>query len=488
VSLSQPDPSPPGELATRWPGWSSGDRRRAAASRKLSLYGERHKAMVQGLIADRLQDPQVVAQVSKFADRSPNLARSVVSAVAVAYSRGCRRELTELGEGASTAFASLVDECGADRLAPMINAAAWLTGPTLVIPHLDRRRRLALDVITPDANDVRAAGDEIDAAVWRRPDGVWVELDAEAWRYIDDAGDLIRTAPHGAGVCPATVFRADGNLGDWWATDIHAGLCDATLTVAYKMALGLWTRQVSSNKFTVIYGDIEGVAPGQTIAHHALPLFLGPKGSAGVEVHDRNVPAMDWLAEVRTIITLAVAAYGLPPSSVTFENSSGDWGTLAIAVRGEALGLLRNKQVPWLRHSELELWPTACDVARAGGHRLAGQLPPGDEVRDALRAYFPDISQPAERKARMEALAAEVPYGLASPEDYLLASRPELTREEAAEEIQRNRERELQRLEALASRNVAATPDRGLQSIAQLQGREGGLQSGAVRREENETP
>lgn len=483
------DPAPPGELGDRWPAWEGGERRRTAARRKLDLYGERHKSMVQGIIAQRLQEPKVVAEVQKFADRSPNLARSVVSAVAVAYSRGCRRALTGLGDSAAKAFASLVDESGADRLAPMINAAAWLAGPTLVIPHLDRRRRLALDIITPESDDVRiAAGDELDAAVWRRQDGLWIELDAEVWRYVDAEGNEVRTAPHGAGVCPATVFRCDGSLGDWWATDLHAGLCDATLTVSYKMALGLWTRQVSSNRLTVVYGDIEGVAPGQTIAHHGLPLFLGPKGSAGVEVHDRNIPAADWLAEVKAVIALAVAAYGLPPSSITFENNSNDWGTLAIAVRGEALGLLRNKQVPWLRASEREVWPVACDVARAGGHRLAAQLPPGDEVRDALRTYFPDISQPAERKARLEALAAEVPYGLASPEDYLLASRPELTREEAVEEIRQNRELELQRLEELATRNVAATPDRGLQSIAQIQGREGGLQSGAVRRQENPTP
>jgi len=64
------------------------------------------------------------------------------------------------------------------------------------------------------------------------------------------------------------------------------------------------------------------------------------------------------------------------------------------------------------------------------------------------------------------------------------ASRPELTREEAVEEIRRNREQELARLEALAARNVAATPDRGLQSIAQIQGRLGGIESGALRQEQ----
>lgn len=481
----QASPSPPGELAERWSGWSAGDRRRVAAARKLALYGERHRHMVEGLIEERFAgEPKVAHAVKKFADRSPNLVRSVVSAVAVAYSRGCRRELVDLGDAATRAFAALLDEAGVDRLAPMINAAAWFTGPTLVCPHLDARGRLRLDVITPDSNDARHDGDEIESAIWRRQDGVWVELTDESWSYFDEDGELLHRAPHGAGACPAVVFRTDGNLSDWWSTDIHAGLCDAALTVAYKMALGLWTRQVSSNKLTVIYGNFEDIAPGQTVAHHGLPVYVGPKGTADVQVFDRSVSASDWLAECKAIITLAVSAYGLPPSSVTFENSSADWGTLAIAVRGEALGLLRNRQVPWLRAAERELWPLVCDVVRGGGHRLAGQLPPGDEVRDALRIYFPDIAQPAELKARIEALAAAVPFGLASPEDFLLASRPELTREEAVEEIRRNREQELARLDALAARNVAATPDRGLQSIAQLQGREGGLQSGALRQEQ----
>lgn len=475
------DPAPRGDLADRWPEWAGSFERRQIAGRKLRLYTEQHLGMVQGIIRERLQDPEVGGYVQKFASRSPNLYRTVVDAVAVAYSRGCRRELREVTPETAKNFAAVVTESRIDQKAAALNALSWSIGPTLVVPRLGLDLRMGIDIVTADRCVLRMRGDSIEAALWREG-SLWYELDAEAWRYYDEDGDLVSTAPHAAKRFPGVAFIALDNSIDFWATSEHLGLLDASLDIAYKMALGNYIRQVSANKLTVIYGAPSDTPPGQSLGHPALPLVLGPRGSSAVEVHDRSVPAADYLSEVHALVTLAVGRYGIPASEVSAHVAGNDnWGSLSIAVRGERLGALRDKQVPWLRASELQLWPIVCDLIRGSQHRLATSIPSGDEVRDALRVSFPDLSSPDDQIRRLEALELAVKFGLSSPVDLMLAARPELTREEAAEEIDANREAEIQRTAQLAERNqpqLGQVPE----SIAQLQGRLGGQTSGDVRR------
>lgn len=475
------DQGPRGDLADRWPEWAASFERRQIASKKMRLYKEDHKGLVLQAIQERINDPEILGYVSRFASRSPNLYRTVTDAIAVAYSRGCRRELKDLGETAAKAFAQLVSESGIDKRANAINALSWSVGPTIVSPHLDQRGRLALDVVTADHVEVRRVGETIESALWHQG-STWIELNGEGWFYYDDRGDLVRSIPHTVGMTPAVPFISIDNTVDWWTSTEHLGLVDATLEVAYKMALGGWSRQVSSNKLTVIYGKPEGTPPGQSLGHPAVPLVLGPQGQSKVEVFDRNVPAQDYLSEVSALIVMAVSRYGIPSTEVTAQvTGNNNWGNLSVAVRGERLGVLRDKQVPWLRSAELELWPLVCDLIRGSTHRLASEIPPGDEVRDALRISFPDLATPEETKARIETLELAVKFGLSSPVDLLLQARPELTRAEAEEEIDANRQAEIDRTAQLAARNQPGDLGQVPESIAQLQGRLGGQASGLAR-------
>jgi hypothetical protein len=496
--------TPPGAFAARWPEWCS-DRakaRRATIRKKLLIYSELQKPMIEALIAERLRgDPKAVELVCRFATSSPNLTRSVVDAVAVAYSRGCQRTLAEasrteaellaprVASDESKAFAALIDEVGMDRLAPEINAISWLCGPVIVSPCISERGVAKLDVLTGDRCERKEVDGVLTAVLWRRPDGVWIELTDEAWTYIDEdhPKEIAKQVPHTLGYCPAVPFRSSYGLFDWWQTSEHTGLIDATLDVGYKLALGLWYRQVSGNKLTVIWGDIEGIAPGQTIGHPALPLYLGRKQDSEVQVYDRIISANDYLNEIGAVISMAVSRYGIPPSEVTFENNGMSWHSLAVTVRGEKLGKLRDRQVQWLRVSERDLWPMLCDMIRAAPHRLRGRLPAGADVRERLRIFFPDLATPADIIERIEALKAGLPYGLDDPTRLLLAAQPELPPAEVEEMRERNMAREVHRQVRLAVHNVPGDPANGLQSIAQLQGRLGGQMSGEVRRETEET-
>lgn len=486
----------PGELAKRWPTWAQGEPRRAAAVRKLLFYVEQHLGLVRQHIGRRIQDDNVRDLVIDFGTRVNNLVRSVVEAIAVAYSRGVRRKLQGLGEGASQAFAALVDESGIGRLGWSLNQLSWLLGPVFVGPCLVDGR-LVLDVVTPARSDVQRIDPEtLRSAVWRvRRD--WIELDAEGWRYFDEKGEELKYEPHAVGRVPLAIFRCDSYLGfadlgdgadaegGWWTASEHAGLVDASLEVAYKQAFGLFIRQNGSNKLTVINAALEGIPAGQTIADPMRPLVLfDPNVTNPVQVFDRTVDPSQTLGEIAAIVSAAVQRYGIPPSEITYENSNANWGTLSIAVRGDRLALLRDKQVPWLLRGERQLWPMVADFIRGSTHRLARQMPPGDELVDALQVSFPDLADPKDTKASIEALQAGLALGLDSATDFLMRRRPELTYEEAEAERHANIDDYAKGIEMVASRNIPADDaGRGVQSVAQIQGREGGRISGDIRRE-----
>lgn len=470
-----------GSLGARWPKWSAGAERRVAADHKLKVYGEAHLPLVHAAIDDYFGGGQVGRDVKRFASRSPNLAKATTDAVAVAYRSGCTRELMGASPEQAKAFAAIVAESGIDRHAPGLNARSWLAGPYLVGPHLSNRGRLQLDRISPASCDVDRDGDDIDAALCQVGGG-FVEVTADAWRYFDAKGEEYKPAVyHTTGVCPLVPFVSFDAGDDWFAQAAHAGLVDATILCAYKQALGLYTRQVSGTPQMVIEGDVESTPPGQVLGHPVHPVVLPDGGKA--YMLDRVVSAKDYLDEISAIITMAISGEGLPPGSITLQANNGDWGNLAISAEGPRLAVHRDKQVPHLRRSELELWPVVCDFLRGSTHRLARVLPSGDEVRDMLRVSFPDLSTPDEQLKRINVMVAGLPYGLSSPSDVRLAAQPELTRAEVEELRAKNLAEYLASVEEMTKRNTPADmPEaHGVQTLAQQQGRIGGQASGESR-------
>ena len=490
-----------GALLERWPSWSATAPRRIAAARKLQIYAENHLPLVHQKIDECLEGGQAAAFVKVFATRSPNLLLAVASAIAVAYRQGCRRELKGASPTLAAAFAELIRESGIERKAAGLNSRSWVAGPHIIAPHFTRRGKLALDILGPDCCDVERDGDDIDAVLWRHG-GEYVLLDGDRWRYFDAKGDERPPEPgtepaHAVGVCPAVPFVSFDGGADFWAQTAHNGLVDATLLIGYKAALGLFARQVRGSPQTTIFSDIEKMPPGQVMGHPFLPLLLPSDPGTRLQVDDEAVvKAEDYLSEISAIITMAVSSEGLPPNSITLQANSAtpDWGGLAINAEGPRLAAHRDKQVPPLKASELALWPIVADLVRGSAHRFARVMPPGDEVRDMLRVDFPDLSSPAEQLQRIEVMKAGLPFGLSSPSDIPLAARPELSRPEVEETRAANLANYIATIEPLVSRNIPgkAPEAHGYQTVAQEQGRTGGVESGKTRaaqaEEDNSTP
>lgn len=471
----------PGELGRRWPGWVDSAGRRAAAARKLAIYREDHLGLINAKIDYMLGGGEVAADIRRFAHRSPNVAKAVAQAIGVAYRSGCTRSLRGASPELARAFADVVTESGITRRADGINAASWLAGPHFVIPYITQRNTVALDVIGPDRLDAEMKGEDVVRVLWQEG-GAYVLLDATGWSYYDNHGNSTGgDVQHAVGRCPATPFVSFDGGPDFWAKSAHEGLVEATLMCAYKIALGLYTRQVASKPQMVISGGLENMPRGQVLGHTVQPLLL-PDGTTATAL-DLTVTASEYLSECAALIAMAISGEGLPPGSITLQANNSDWGNLAISAEGPRLAAHRDRQVPWLLHSERELWPVVADMVRGSTHKHARVLPPGDEIRDMLRVSFPDLSSHDDQLKRIAVLVAGLPYGLSSPVDVPLAARPELTREEADETQRQNLEDYIARIEPLVSRNIPgqAPAASGHQTIAQQQGRQGGIASGETR-------
>lgn len=450
----------------------------------MQIFAEAHLPLVEQKIDECLGGGVAAKYVKIFATRSPNLLLAVANAIAVAYRQGCRRELKGATPEVARAFADLVTESGIERKAAGLNARSWVAGPHVVAPRFTKRGKLALDILGPDVCDVDRDGEDLDAVLWRQGD-TYVLLDSDRWRYFNDRGEEVAppkdTNPqHSVGVCPAVPFVSFDGGPDFWASAAHNGLVDATIVIGYKAALGLFSRQVGGTPLTTIFAELEKLPPGQVLGHPFLPMLLPT--DAKLQVNDeRVVKASDYLEEISALITMAVSAEGLPPGSVTL--TASNFGDLAVNAEGPRLAAHRDRQVPALKASELALWPVVCDLVRGSSHRYAKIIPSGDEVRDMLRVNFPDLSSPDEQLKRIAVMVAGLPYGLSSPDDIPLAARPEVSRVEVEEESARNLAVYISRIEPLVSRNIPkdAPAANGYQTVAQEQGRQGGIESGKSR-------
>lgn len=484
--------------------WKASKDRRKLAADKLELYEGRHVPRVHALIRERMTDPTAAGQVAKWANSSRNLLRQITETVAIAYNRGCVRDLAprstatteaiaaSLPPAAAAAFADIVAESGMPEAQTTINAYAWLLGPTFVIPQIEADGTFWLDIVTPDRSTVQLANPRKPRAVLyqRREDGLFVLIDDLGWSYYDSEGEPMRGLPpvvHGLGYAPVAIFRGKHWTGDWWNQHEHRALVDASLDIAMFEAIMGWSRK-QSTKQLVVYAPKETVGGKQIIGHPELPLhFDGEPSTAKVEVIDLDASPDTWLGLIDAKIAGVCELYGIPPSAITGVNSNADWGQVGLARTPEVLDAIRDKQIPHMRNGEVQLWPAVCDLIRASTHRHAKALPPGDEVRDMLRIRYleptPDVDK---RKKRLELFELEEKLGLSSVADLVMEQRPELTREQAEQWIADNLDRYTQRIDSLAARNIPAGQGDAVESVAQAQGRLGGLTKAANAETDNQ--
>lgn len=470
---------PPGGAFKDWPQQSQADySRKWSALRRLRILQEDFRDSIVARITETHVQPSTRERIAKFASVTINPARDITQAVCVAYDSGVRRILKGATEDQQAAFSELVKESQATTKAPYWLRYSFFLGPTLVIPTV-KKGKLALELIRSDACDILP--DEEDpmgtpaAAAWSVSGGsaAYVMLDDQAWRYLDEQGrDVKAPQVHGLGYFPGAVFRLDEPVDSWWPRAYQERLTDGTIQCAHTYAVMCWVRKSQNKKFWTVLGVTEEVARGQMQDPELAFIADSPAQAVTVEVHDFDTPPENFLNSIRFVMETLVESYGVPQSAVSYDVDK-DGGALAMSIKKERLGHIRESQIPYMDRGERELWPHAVAVCKAAGHPLADRLPPPEEVAEMLDLQWPVMRVIDDPEKRESLYALKIRRGGASPVDMIQEDFPHLTREECIEQMRRNLADQSALAEELASRNLVADLSNGVMSTAEVLGRMG---------------
>lgn len=190
----------------------------------------------------------------------------------------------------------------------------------------------------------------------------------------------------------------------------------------------------------------------------------------------------EFLAEMADIAEDLAEAYGIPsteidPAPKSTEDAANVFGP-AGPQRYAKLAKMRNKQIKHHEESERELAVRTCLLLRREGRMQLDE----DEVREAFRIRYPQMTYVDHPKAQVEIAQAQMSLGATDPFEFYQSLNPGLTLSEAREEVLENIQARAEFFELVMKHNLPLDPNKDALSVAQIQGALGGQRSGEVRR------
>lgn len=460
-----------------------------AADRLLILEGN-WREVAQGYIHQLYRTPEWKRGISKRVKRNHNVLATLTDKCCVSYKVPPVRRLKDAAQASQDAYAELLVESSITTRAKSWERYAFALNVAIVVPVVrpDPREGKRLDYetilphcceVTTDPTDpmgsprsiVYAVKDGSDRTGGRNPI-THVVLDDEAWWYLDEHGRTVNAIPHGAGVFPGVPFRLVDPIDDWWCSFRGSGAVDATLAVTHLSARLDWIRDFQDHKRELFASETLQAIPIQVAGPEGAMQIPMRAGDFDYKVEDLIVPIDEHAKHIRLHKRAAAESLGVPPVLLDDE-AQGPVSDLVAAQQHEALAGIRSAHIDHLTKAESELaWKTAL-VLRGAGHRLASKLPP-DLVAEKFSISFPPLSFVDHPKVRAEVYKAKIDLGLLSTFRAYHEEHPHLTFEQARAEVLQIAEEEAEVNKLYVERNLPRAVDERRNTIAQIQGRDGG--------------
>lgn len=482
--------------------------RRGDALARLDVLRERHDDQVLARLRKIYTDKEVTAGMARWVPdmfKLVNPAKDIVQQIACAYMlpvwRALDAEQPAERERLQRVWNLVHEDCRTTLKAREINAFAYGVGPTAAIPVV-RGERVRLEyfaphrwmpLLDPDDHEGPLLGAVIDLAQGRqatepsyepnapakRGKPTIVIIDREAWRYYDEKGAEVKgpaglhAIQHGCvdatgdPLCPVTIARVDLPLDDnWWTSGRGSRLFAATVLGAVVLARMMFVRQYQDSAVLLSrLGTQTDVEEEAVIGHPAKPMvFRGEDvARAGVEMVNFATSPDDHLRVLNFIISSAALGEGFPPEAITISTpldvgKMGGSRLPSVSIKEGHRAILRLGQIEHFREWERDLAVAIVSTARGAGLDVAEQLPPIDEIRERTQvewAQLDTIDDPAKRREQDQ---WEIERGLSSRVDIYRRTHPELTREQALEDLKRNANEDGEIHQILAARNQPRDP------------------------------
>lgn len=441
--------------------------RKAQARARLMVDAQRHRPLLEAHVYRAYDSPLVRGEVARHLDVLKNLQRQVTSRVAVAYQQPPARSLRGVSEGEEGKFLRAYREAKTDVLAEKWGRYAFFLSVVHVIPRYERGK-LVWVTVTPDKADVIFDPNEDEPSILvyetHALGAVYVAVDSERWWWISDTFEVLHEEEHGMGMRPWVEFRfQDPPELDYWDRGAGQDLFDGTLEIGRVYAHARWVRKNWSKKLLTIHaGENVNVPEGQNIGANQ-PVMSRGSGAMDFQIHDVSVPIKDFEDEMAVITASVLEQYGL-----TTEDRSA---------KSEALVKIRAQQIKHFERAELELAVRATAILKANG---ALSLTP-DQVRDSFRVLFAAPRDADHAKDRMETAKAKMALGQTDPYEVYVQEHPGTTREEARDYVREHVTARAEFFQVWTEHNMPLDPADDLKTMAEFNGKLGGLMSGESR-------
>lgn len=470
--------------------------RQADAERRVLIMQENWRHYVWAYISETYKVPAVKEAIRRRVKRTYNVLQQICGRVCVAYTIPPIRELKGASQQSQEAFARVLKQSQITTKAKTWERMTFATNVMLTVPRVvpdsaGQGKRLTYDKILADRAEVYTdtsdpMGDPIRVVYDCKhgsdfsPDPLQtIVLDDVAWHYFDHKGRRIGRIDHGAGICPATVWRLDDPIDDWWNSHRGDGIVDATIEVAHLAARMDWVRHSQDRYREFIAGEDIAKIPTQVAGNEgptAIPLPPDAIEFAALAV---NTPIDNHRDHIQLYLRQAAEMLNVPAILVDFDVTGGAETERSVQQQS-ALAKVRNGHLDYYRVSEHDLaWKTAL-VLRGMGHPDARLLPP-DQVLESFSIGYPELTfvdHPREQTAVSE---KRIALGLSSTFREYRTYYPHLTFEQAREQVLAIAQEEGELNQYFIEHNIPRGADARQKTLAQLQGSIGGEASGVAR-------
>jgi ribosome biogenesis protein Tsr3 len=452
--------------------------RKIDAQHRLLIDQELHEPLLRAEVHRLYQSTEGRELVSRHVRTTRNVLKRTANALSVAY------QLEPIRKVGSQKMAkawrkAVIDGARFNMQAKRWARYAWICNVVHVIPMVIDGAVEYEEILPHAADVVFDDGDTEPSILVYLSDGAgWsrVAVDNERFWYLSDNWEIVDEVEHGyRGVDgkpmqPWVQWRVRSRMRseDYWKRGEGRQLVDATLVVGVVAAAMAAIRQNSNRRLPVMVASNidEDVPPGQNLTGEHPLMFRNGEFQAV----DLITPVAEFLNHTNDEEGEIAEAYGVPVGVIDSSRSTKDTRWMEF----QAVARHRQEMIPHLRAADLETQIKTAIIMRAEGHAQARNIKVA-RFAETLRVKFQKqtfLEMPSERlKFYREAMS----LGLHDPVSVRMLEHPEETFEEAKRESMATRELRAEFNEFEASRNLATDAGQDADSLAQLQGRLGGM-------------
>lgn len=394
----------------------------------MDYYANTQEAHILALIQQ-----QYAKNAEKVLPVTVNVVRKIVDLKSAVYMQDCTRIVSGTEQDAAI-YASFEDSASLPATMKQANRLSTLLGTVFLRPVF-RRGRVELDILTPDKVDV-VCGDSpadiqalavenwtMDGKAESRTYSVWT---GETFVRLNYRGGIVEEQPNPYGAIPYIPVHSSLPIDDFWNAGASADLMSAQDAVNLHLS-GLF--------YTLFYqGHATGWLKGAGDAG-ASDLAFGPgsmltlpsDGEVGFVSPDAPIDAM--LAALNFLLEQVAVQNGLPASAVT--SKAREMSGAALLVENSELAEARRDQIAMFAKVEQELFNLFKAI-----WNVHNPTRPMSEAATLRTDFFePTVSQSPYDRFRL--FKDEYNMGITSAVDYLISKNPDLSRQDAIEELVR---------------------------------------------------